>query len=452
MTCPDSRTECAANNLYDYVWYNGQSHSSWAPRVRVSFPVTDRTGFRLSYAHQTQSPDMFNMYNGTNNDLANTNTNDSFGGDADLGKTIIFEFGIRHAFSPDMVLDISAYNKDKVSDLTYRVLPFFDTFTDRISNVNIITNADFGNVRGVDMQLQRRFGNIFSGQVSYTYQNSKSTGSDPTDFLAGLSRAPFGVTGERPEAPQTTIRTRDDRRHNFQGTFSVTLPSDFAEGSILGTIFKNIGAYGTFQVRSGLPYTRLVNNGLGNTSGGGFGLISDLVEPLQASETPWEKYFDLRVTKSFRFGPTDWQLYADVRNVFNFINKTTVFSETGDVYNDLFFERRFLEPGLLSMEQDALASGANTTVLKDVGTLDERRVDAIDLTSIAATCPGWVGGGGTIACVMLQRAETRWGNGDGLYDIEEQTAAIRDAYEQGNQPARFYGGGRYIRLGLQLTF
>jgi hypothetical protein len=145
-------------------------------------------------------------------------------------------------------------------------------------------------------------------------------------------------------------------------------------------------------------------------------------------------------------------LYADVRNVFNFINKTTVFSETGDVYNELYFERRFLEPALLSMEQDAIASGANTTVVKDVGTLDERRVDAIDLTSIAATCPGWVGGGGTIACVMLQRAETRWGNGDGLYDIEEQTAAIRDGYEQGNQPARFYGGGRYIRLGLQLTF
>jgi hypothetical protein len=197
-----------------------------------------------------------------------------------------------------------------------------------------------------------------------------------------------------------------------------------------------------------------VNNGFGLTSNQsvGAGNIADLGEQLQASETPWEKYFDLRVTKGFRVGPTDWQLYADVRNLFNFINKTTVFSETGDVYNELFFERQFLEPSLLSMEQDALASHANTTIVKDLGTADERRVDAIDLTSIATTCPGWVGGGGTIACVMLQRAEARWGNGDGLYDLEEQTAAIRAQFDAGNQPARYYGGGRFVRLGLQLTF
>ena len=32
------------------------AHTALAPSVRVSFPVTDRTGFRLSYAHQTQAP------------------------------------------------------------------------------------------------------------------------------------------------------------------------------------------------------------------------------------------------------------------------------------------------------------------------------------------------------------------------------------------------------------
>ncbi len=459
MTCPTPRfgADGVQGNADDcditqYVWAPAESHSGISPRVRVSFPVTDRTGFRLSYAHQTQVPDLFNMYNGTNNDLANTNTNDQFGGDADLGKTIIFEFGIRHAFSEDMVLDIAAYNKDKVSDITYRVLPFFDTFTDRVSNVNILTNADFGNVRGVDVQLLRRFGNVFSGQVSYTFQNAKSTGSDPTDFLNGLSRAPFGVLGERPEAPQTTLRTRDDRSHNIQGSFSLAFPSDYLSGSAVGAVLRDLGVFGTFQLRSGLPYTRLENNGRGNRSTGGFGLIAELIEPLQSSETPWEKFFDLRVTKGFRLGPTDWTLYADVRNVLNFTNKTAVFSETGDVVNEEYLQRGFLDPQLLSMEQDALASGALTTITKDIGTPEERNVSAIDLRNLGVTCPTWVGSGGPVGCVMLQRTEQRFGDGDGYYDVEEQVDALTAWYDSGNSPSSFFSSGRQVRLGLQLTF
>ena len=49
---------------------------------------------------------------GINTDLDNTNTNQVYGSDLDFGKTIAFEFGIRHAFNDDMVLDIAAYNKD----------------------------------------------------------------------------------------------------------------------------------------------------------------------------------------------------------------------------------------------------------------------------------------------------------------------------------------------------
>jgi hypothetical protein len=422
---------------------NSQKHTAWAPRVRVSFPITDRTGFRLSYAHQTQVPDMVTLYNGVNNDLANTNTNDQFGGDADFGRTIQFEFGVRHAFTPDMVLDIAAYNKDKTSDLAYRILPVWDPFADRIANLNLVTNQDFGNVRGIDVQWIQRIGRIFQGQVSYTFQNSKSTGSDPTDYLNGLSRMGFTVTDDRPEAPQYTLRTRDDRRHSVQGSFSLTMPRDW------GSLWGDWGFYGTFQVRSGLPYTLLKNNGDGQTSGGA--TSSTPAEPLQSSETPWTKYFDLRITKGIRLGPTDWTVYADIRNLFNFTNKTAVFAETGDVVNDKYFQEGFLQPQLFTMQNDAEQSGAWTTISKGEGA-DARIVNAIDLTDLSATCPDWSGAGGTVACVMLQRTERRFGNGDGYYDLEEQTAALEARYYEGNSPSRFYGAARRIRLGVQLTF
>ncbi|HMG17499.1 MAG TPA: TonB-dependent receptor, partial [Gemmatimonadales bacterium] len=94
------------------------AHTAWSPRVQVSFPVTERSNFRLSYAHQVQAPDFDLIYRGKNTDVSQSNQNQTFGRDLDFGKTIIFEFGIRHAFSQDMVLDIAAYNKDKVSDVS----------------------------------------------------------------------------------------------------------------------------------------------------------------------------------------------------------------------------------------------------------------------------------------------------------------------------------------------
>ncbi|MGH9258565.1 MAG: carboxypeptidase regulatory-like domain-containing protein, partial [Acidimicrobiales bacterium] len=86
----------------------GQAHTTLSPRLRVSFPITDKTGFRLSYSHQVQSPEYTTLLTGVNNDLSFTNQNDVFGRDLDFGKSILFEFGVRHALSQDLVLDVSA--------------------------------------------------------------------------------------------------------------------------------------------------------------------------------------------------------------------------------------------------------------------------------------------------------------------------------------------------------
>ena len=166
-----------------------QSHKYLSPHVQVSFPVTDRTNFRLSYAHQVASPDFGLLLDGINTDLAITNTNNAYGTDLGFGKTITFEFGVRHAFSDDMVLDVSAYNKDKLADAAFRLISLQDP-TRHNSRVDIreLTNADFGNIRGVDVRLDRRFGNIFNGTLAYTYQQAKNTGTDPFTYLNFGSR------------------------------------------------------------------------------------------------------------------------------------------------------------------------------------------------------------------------------------------------------------------------
>jgi hypothetical protein len=54
--------------------------------------------------------------------------------------------------------------------------------------------------------------------------------------------------------------------------------------------------------------------------------------------------------------------------------------------------------------------------------------------------------------VALQRVEQRFGNGDGLYTLTEQTSAFNAYYDSFFGPWRFHGPGRTARIGIQLHF
>jgi hypothetical protein len=413
-----------------------ESHATWSPRVRVSFPVTDQTGFRLSYAHQVQSPDFASILNGLNNDLSFTNTNDVFSRDVTWAKSIIFEFGVRHAFSQDLVLDVSAYNKDKVSDLSFRILPFFDDQRGDTTRINVVTNADFGNVRGVDVNLQQRIGDFFTGQLAYTFQVAKNTGSDPNSYLRTTARQVSAVTGDRVDPPQAILPTDDNRTHNVAGSLSFNVPGDFGPGSVLGSLARNLGAFARFRLVSGLPYTRLRNAGNGETAPFvAFGLTGLAAEPINASTMPWVGELDLRLTKGLRLGGLDWTAYADLRNLLNLTNINRQFAETGDVHNDKYRDI-YIGP-----EVDRLKTEAGAFL---------QTVDGQFRIALPDDCGRW--GGGPANCVLIKQAEARFGNNDGFYTESEYLAAFNAEYDLFNAPYTFYGAGRQVRLGLELRF
>lgn len=421
------------------------AHSSLAPNVRVSFPISDRTGFRLSYAHQTQTPDFGQLVNGVNSDLNFTNTNNLFARDLDFGRSILFEFGIRHAFSPDMVLDISAYNKDKVSDITARVLPVFDPAIGAVGNINMYTNADFGNSRGIEMLLDRRVGDLFSGRLSYTYQSAKSTGSDPLEYLGTLARQTSSLTGDRAPPPTSMQTTRDNRTHTIAGTASLTFPHGWRAGSAAGSIMQDLGLFATFRFASGLGYTRLDNIGRGQQGPGtNFGLGGTADEPLNASTMPWIKNVDLRVTKGFRLGSRDLTVFGDFRNLFNFTNLVAIWAETGDVRNA---EHRRLaqEPLYTALGTEAGDLLDNRPVTRGGTT---RPLDGYDLSD----CATFAAEGRLPNCIFLRGAERRFGDGDAFFDTEEQASAFNAWYDFFSGPQTLKGPGFNFRLGFEFNF
>jgi hypothetical protein len=409
----------------------------------VSFPITEHTGFRLSYSHQVQSPEFTTLMTGINNDLSFTNTNDVVGRDLDFGKSILFEFGVRHAFSQDLVLDVSAYNKDKVSDFAARILPFPDPKdSTKLTGINVLTNRDFGNARGIDTKFDWRVGTNLSTAVAYTFQISKNTGSDPFSYLNTFARQVSAQSGVTPP-PEAAQRTNDDRTHSFVGSLAFQLPTDYKRGTTMGTILRDVGIFATFRVQSGLPYTMLENQGAGQTAprlNFGLGGRAASGTTLNQFELPWTKNVDMRLNKGLRFGRLDATAYLDVRNLFNFRNIVGVFAETGDVKNE---KNKLIsavgDPSLGTGEYGNLWNEADNAGALNVAD------KSIDLTS----CASW---SNQLNCVSLRRVEQRFGNADGVYSLDEQERALDTYYDSFNGPWRFYAPARSIRAGLELKF
>ncbi len=423
------------------------------PKLGVSFPVTDRTGFRLSYSQQVQSPNFADLASGVNTDLAFTNTNDVFGRDLDFGKTIQFEFGARHAFSDNAVLDIAAYNRDHVSEFSARIFPVFDPFRGEEQNVNLLTNADFGNSRGVDVKFDMRVGSIFTGALAYTYESARSTGSDPYEYLGTYSRQISAVTGDRLPPPQALLTTRDNRTHTVAGSMSFNFPNDYRSGTMVGSLLENTGLFATFRFASGLPYTRVNNEAPGDPTrgpGNGFGLIATGLETLNSSTMPWIKNVDLRVTRGFRVGGTDLSVFADFRNLFNWTNLNSIFAATGDVVNQLYRDSAVIKPLLDRLNTEA-SNVADTRTVNGVAVTGYDLSDCSPLVYRSATDD--VGDRySTANCLLLRQTEERFGDRDMFFDENEQRTAFVAAYNAGNGAWTFRGAGFNMRLGFELNF
>jgi outer membrane receptor for ferrienterochelin and colicin len=425
-------------------------HHYLSPHIQVSFPVTDRTNFRLSYAHQVQAPDFGLLLEGINTDLAITNTNHVYGSDLGFGKTITFEFGIRHAFSDDMVLDVAAYNKDKLADAAGRLISLQDP-TRRNSRVDIrmLTSADFGNTRGVDVRLDRRFGNFFNGTLAYTYQQSKSTGSDPLTYINFGSVVINQISGGNQPPPQAIAPTTSSRPHNLAAAASFSFPHDWKAGSLLGSMLRNVGVFATFRYASGTAYTQCDAAGNEAVISGAVCAKGQLSQGLNSARLPTFKQFDLRASKGIRVGGLDLSAYVDARNVLNFRNVLAVFVTSGDIVSPVEQHTQFASDSS-SFANEAIVNGIYRS-----GTGD------IDLTFGGqgnAGCANYVtqgGQGGAPSCIELVRAEERFGNGDRIFTLAEQQRVSEASYfgpGNGRGSYNFLGAGRQVRLGLELNF
>ncbi|HEX6694105.1 MAG TPA: TonB-dependent receptor [Longimicrobiales bacterium] len=407
----------------------------FSPKLAVSFPVTASSTFRLSYGQNTQPPKLTGTGGILGQQLGDLtggiNTNASFGREVDIPRTVAFEAGYRQLFSGNTVVDVAAYSKTTRNALSNRKLPFVDPVDGAPIYLNVLVNADYSLIRGAEMKVDHRFSQIADLSLSYTFTDARGTGSDPSSYTGIFARSTsnVGVTFGTPvAAPDILLPLDQSRAHNIATILSVQLPSDYASGnSVANAILGDLGIFATGRLASGLPYTLLENQGNGQTGPPtAAGQEGTLAESLNASRTPMEKRFDLRLTKGFTVMGKSLRGFVDARNPFNIANTNAVWLETGQITNNL---RR--ETVLKDAMADANLDG--DILVDDFNILTENTENAVNK-------------------YMLLQAESRFGNGDGIFTVAEQRALYGESFDRGSGPQAFRNSPQLLRLGLEINF
>jgi outer membrane receptor for ferrienterochelin and colicin len=418
------------------------SHDYVSPHIQVSFPVTEKTNFRLSYAHQVQAPDFGLVLRQATSDIdvGGVNSRSSWGSDLDFGKTVQFEFGARHAFSEDMVLDVAVYNKDNLANPAIKFSFPIDPINGQGTRLYTAQNTDFGNARGIDVTLQRRIGNYLNGTLGYSFISVKNTGTDPFSYINFFET----LVGANAEPPLAALPVGTSRPHTLTGQFNISLPADFKQGTLLGSILHKTGVYTTFRLASGTSYTRCDPAdaaSLGVTSGGSCGSLP-AVTGYNGARLPMYKQFDTRFTRDFRMGKLDMTAYLDARNILNLKNTTSLWATTGTISNGAYATQLWV---------------ADSNTFAQFGTQSGTRQANGDLKlpTTLAGCASFKNGTTPTApsCYNYIRSEQRYGNGDGTYTMAEQKA-VSDLTRYTNTfaPYNFVTGGRSLRFGLEVNF
>ncbi len=399
--------------------------SEWSPRLGAAFPVTPTSTFRLSYGRFVQTPAFFSGAGAA----AQPTLMGVAGRDVDLPSTQTFEFGYRQLIGSRLVFDIAAFNKKQRRALTYRVIEFEDPNNGAPALRTVLTNQDFTESLGFEIRLDGAIANFFTGNLNYSYLDARGTGSDPWTYvnLVNTQQSNIGVlTGEPVAPPEVLLPLELGRQHNVGLTTSLHFPVDYMEGTTVGAILRDFGVFAVLSVRSGQRYTGLEYQGnygdVGPPSARGPARTS-----IGALQTPWQTRFDVRLMKGFQIGK-GWSLQAfvDWRNPFDIAVTRMVFLDTGNPVNERA-RARLLTDALA----DPLLDGDNE--IRDFDIMAES--PETDFNKY-----------------MLLRAEERWGNGDGVFTVEEQEHSFGQEWEYWNGLDRMVPSDQNLRLGLRLAF
>ena len=247
-----------------------------APRLGISFPITERAKLHFTYGHYYQIPRGDDLYENLNFDMRGAIRRR---GNPDLEpeRTIAYEVGIAQQFTDDLTVDITGFTKD-IQNLVNSI------HVDISNDYSYFFNDIYGRVQGFELTIRKwRTGRSpVSGSLSYTYSVAKGKGSSRNLGYLLYYRQQPEVTESHPLSW--------DQRHIVSATLDIQLPWTAA--------VNFVGRYA-----SGLPYTPNPR--------------APVKPAINSKRYPPTNNVDALVSKRSLLGGVTYTFFADIRNIFN---------------------------------------------------------------------------------------------------------------------------------------
>ena len=261
---------------------------------------------------------------------------------------------------------------------------------------SIFGNADFGNVKGLELIVERELSRGWGLRASYTLQQATATSTSA--FLRIRLPSIDPATGDTVIPARVEFPLDFDRRHAVIVVAQAQAPPEVGPRLLGVDLLADWQAGLVFRFESGLPFSR--------TNAAGDSLVG---EP-NGSRLPSQRTVDLLVRRTFRIGRQRAGFYVDVRNLFDRRNVVAVRRDTGSPVLD--------SESIEQLARDAFAA---------------------DPSAIPFESPRY-----------RSWADT---DGDGLIQGSAELLPLyRAAAEDFSQPLFFYGPPRIVRLGLEVLF
>ena len=245
-----------------------KSHFALSPRLGISFPITERTKFYFNYGHFRSLPAFSEMY------MYNVRYGNSKGGLYNLGNpnlepslTIQYELGLDYNLLDSYLIHIAGYYKDISGEV--RTISYVPKAGQ--GNFDYRTNDAYRDIEGVELQITKSVGDIFTGWVrgQYVYASSGFSGrrrvyedpaSDINPDLVNYYQDPTRPDPVPQLSANLTFKSPNDWGY-FLGDWRMSLLPDWRGGQIFRYNPRGLDVNNEFH----WPSIWMVNLGLSKT-------------------------------------------------------------------------------------------------------------------------------------------------------------------------------------------
>lgn len=312
-----------------FDFFNGRKWKGRiSPRIGISHPVSDHQVLFFSYGHFSKRPKPQFVYAKLSKSSSKSTFQEFGNPNLNPETTVAYELGLKHRFTADDVLTVTAFYRD-IFD--YATTVRFRGFG-RLSKRTFITylNLDYSRVRGIEAEYRTRAGERLSGSVNGSYSIATGKSSSPSD-------ASLVAKGDLPEGKITEDFLIWDRPWQF----SINLNYRVTKGS--DTRIFGIGIPDRWNINfryfaeAGKRYTPQFKTGDTEPNSTREVYSNDLdadgfPDELYANTAEYWAWGNLNFVKWFDIGGTEIAFSIEVINLFNRKNSNIINPITGRAY------------------------------------------------------------------------------------------------------------------------